>query len=142
METSNKKNITVQAKVNAPVDKVWELWTGPEHIKKWNAASPDWHTTTATNDLRVGGIFSSRMESRDGSMGFDFGGVYDEVKTNELISYTLGDERKVRVTFTEKDSSTNISEIFEAETTNPVEMQKAGWQAILDNFRKYVESGK
>ena len=141
METSNKTNITVQATVNAPVDKVWELWTGPEHIKKWNAALPDWHTPSATNDLREGGSFSYRMEARDGSMGFDFGGVYNEVKTNELIRYTLGDGRKVSVSFRYNRSNTDISEAFEAEKTNPVEMQKGGWQAILDNFKKYAESG-
>src|ERR1051326_7086123 len=136
----SKTNITVTANIKAPIEKVWELWNKPEHIIKWNYASPDWHTPRAENDLRVGGKFSSRMEARDGSFGFDFGGVYDAVKANELIEYTLGDERKVKITFTSQGDKTKIVESFEAESMNPVEMQKGGWQAILDNFKKYTES--
>ncbi len=140
METLNKTVITVETTVNAPVEKVWEFWSKPEHIKKWNAASDDWHTTKAENDLRVGGSFSARMEAKDGSFGFDFGGVYDAVTTNEYIEYTLGDGRNVKVNFTAKGNTTKVVESFEAESENPVEMQKGGWQAIMDNFKKYVET--
>jgi uncharacterized protein YndB with AHSA1/START domain len=132
--------ITVQTLVNAPVEKVWAYWSGPEHIMKWNNASDDWHTTSATNDLRKGGQFSSRMEARNGSFGFDFGGVYDEVKTNELIAYTIGDGRKVKVNFTKEGHATKVVETFEAEGTHSVEMQRGGWQNILDNFKKYTEA--
>jgi len=135
-----KTVITIDAVVNATNSKVWELWTSPQHIVKWNHASDDWHTTTATNDLKVGGKFNSRMEAKDGSFGFDFWGIYDEVVTNKKIAYTLGDDRKVDVTFTEKDSGVEIISSFEAENENPVEMQKTGWHLILNNFKKYVES--
>lgn len=135
-----KIQITVEAVINAPVEKVWEYWTKPEHITKWNSASPDWHTLHATNDLQPGGRFSARMEAKDGSFGFDFGGVYDEVKTNELITYTLSDERKVSIVFKSEGNTTNIVETFDAENENPVEMQRGGWQAILDNFKKYTEA--
>ncbi|HEV8286309.1 MAG TPA: SRPBCC family protein [Chitinophagaceae bacterium] len=140
METANKTTITVENTVKAPVQKVWKFWTLPEHITKWNAASDDWHTPFAENDLRVGGKFFSRMEAKDGSFGFDFGGVYDEVKTNELIEYTIGDGRKVVVHFTPNGNETKVVETFEAENTNPIEMQRGGWQAILDNFKKYTEA--
>src|SRR5258708_5082174 len=140
METATTTKITVAATVNAPVEKVWEFWAGPEHIRQWAAASDDWHTTRAENDLRVGGTFVSRMEAKDGSFGFDFGGVYDAVKTNELIEYTLGDGRKVVVNFSGKGNQTQVTEIFEAEGTNPIEMQRGGWQAILDNFKKDTET--
>lgn len=139
METQNKTVITVQTTINAPVEKVWEYWTKPGHITKWNSASDDWHTPRAENDLRVGGNFSSRMEARDGSMGFDFGGTYDDVKNNEYIEYTMGDGRKVKVNFSGNDKTTTVVESFDAESTNSVEMQKGGWQAILDNFKKYTE---
>ncbi|WP_300596823.1 SRPBCC family protein [Niabella sp.] len=132
--------ITVETTINAPVEKVWEYWTEPEHIKKWNSASDDWHTPHAENDLRTGGRFSSRMEARDGSMGFDFGGIYDEVKNHEQIDYTMGDGRKVTILFAGADNQTSITETFDAEQTNPVEMQQAGWQAILDNFKRYSEA--
>lgn len=132
-------NITVQVLVIAPIEKIWVFWTGPEHITKWNSASEDWHTPSATNDLCVGGKFSSRMEAKDGSMGFDFWGVYDEVKTNELIAYTMGDGRVAKIVFTSDGNSTKIVETFEAETENSVELQRDGWQAILDNFKKYTE---
>lgn len=140
METTNKTVITVETNVNAPVTKVWESWTKPEHIKKWNSASEDWHTPKAENDLRVGGAFSSRMEAKDGSFGFDFGGIYDEVKTNEIIAYTLGDGRKVKITFEVTDQGTKVTESFDAENENPVEMQREGWQSIMDNFKKYTEA--
>ena len=140
METQPKIVLTVENTVNAPVEKVWDYWTKPEHITHWNFASHDWHTPSATNDLRAGGRFSSRMEAKDGSMGFDFGGVYDEVRHHEYIECTLGDDRKVKTTFTPDGNQTRISESFETEGTNPLEMQQAGWQAILDNFKKYTEN--
>jgi uncharacterized protein YndB with AHSA1/START domain len=140
METTSTSSITVETKVQAPLKKVWQYWTVPEHITKWNQASDDWHSPYAENDLRTGGKFLSRMEARDGSFGFDFGGVYDNVKINELIEYTLGDGRKVSVRFTDNGNETRVVEMFEAEDTNPIEMQRGGWQAILDNFKKYVEA--
>lgn len=140
MSTQEKTIITVEADVNSPANKVWEYWNGPDHITKWCAASDDWHTPWAKSDLRKGGSFTSRMEAKDGSFGFDFGGTYDEVIPNEYIEYTIGDGRKVKITFTANGNSTHISESFEAETQNPIEMQRGGWQAILDNFKKYTES--
>lgn len=139
METANKTKVTVEATVNATVEKVWKYWTSPEHICKWNTASPEWHTPRAENDLNVGGKFTSRMEAKDGSMGFDFWGIYDEVKTNELIASTMGDGRMLKVVFTSANNATKIEETFEAETENPLEMQRGGWQAILNNFKKYTE---
>lgn len=144
MESKNKMTdkttITIDATVNAPIAAVWEYWTKPEHITKWNQASEDWHTPYAENDLRTGGKFISRMEARDGSFGFDFEGVYDDVKTNEKIDYTIADGRKVSVTFTPNGDGTDIVTSFEAEETNPVEMQRGGWQAILDSFKAYTET--
>ena len=140
MEATTRTSITVQNTVNAPVAKVWEYWTKPEHITKWNYASDDWHSPRAANDLRVGGTFSARMEAKDGSMGFDFSGIYDEVKTNELIEYKMEDGRKVSVKFTGSGNQTRVEETFDAENSNPIELQRGGWQAILDNFKKYVES--
>ena len=131
--------ITIETSVNAPIHKVWNYWTEPAHIKKWNNASPDWHTPAAENDLRIGGKFSSTMAAKDGSMSFDFWGEYTEVKPNEKIEYTLGDGRKVKILFTEDRKNVKIVESFEAESENPVEMQKGGWQAIMDNFKKYTE---
>ena len=138
--TNTPTKITVETTVNAPVEKVWKSWGEPEHIKNWCAASEDWHAPKAENDLRTGGKFSTRMEAKDGSFGFDFGGIYDNVKKNELIEYTIGDGRKVQVTFSPSGDQTKIVETFDAETTNSVEMQRGGWQAILDNFKKYTES--
>lgn len=135
-----KHAIKISTTVKAPVEEVWKCWTEPEHIKKWNNASEDWHTTTAVNDLRAGGTFLSRMEAKDGSFGFDFSGVYDEVKLYEIIAYSLGDERKVRITFKRNGESTDIVEVFDAESTNTIEMQQAGWQSILDNFKHYTET--
>jgi len=139
MKDENKQTIIVKRIINVPIEKVWQYWTEPEHIKKWNSASEDWHTTFAENDLRVGGKFLSRMEAKDGSVGFDFWGIYDEVKLYEVIESTLGDERKVKVTFVGKEEYTEVTESFEAEDINSIEMQQAGWQAILDNFKKYTE---
>ncbi len=140
MTTTDKTIITIAATINAPVEKVWSFWTSPEHITQWNHASDDWHTTSATNDLRVGGAFTSHMAAKDGSFGFDFGGVYDEVVTHQKIAYTLGDDRKVEITFSSNGNETEVVESFEAEIENAVELQRGGWQAILDNFKKYVEA--
>jgi uncharacterized protein YndB with AHSA1/START domain len=137
-----KTLITIEATVKAPVEKVWECWSSPEDIKQWNSASPDWHTPFAENDLRTGGKFVSRMEAKDGSVGFDFGGEYDEVITNKLIRYTMGDGRNVTVEFTEVGNETRVVESFEAEEVNSIELQRAGWQSILNNFKSYVESKK
>lgn len=140
METQEKTMITVETVIDAPVEKVWDFWAKPEHITKWNNASDDWHTPRAENDLRPGGSFVSRMEAKDGSTGFDFGGVYDVVRKHEYIEYTMGDGRKVMVTFSPQGKRTKVVEKFEAESENSLEMQKGGWQAILDNFKKYTEA--
>ncbi|HRH11254.1 MAG TPA: SRPBCC family protein [Bacteroidia bacterium] len=140
MTTSPKQKITVETSVKTPIEKVWNVWTTPEHIMQWNNASPDWHTPKAENDLRKGGKFLSKMEAKDGSFGFEFWGIYDEIDHLALISYTMGDGRKAEVSFSAEGNQTKITETFEAESENPIEMQKAGWQAILDNFKKYAES--
>ena len=140
METNNYSQIHVETLLKAPIEKAWIYWTEPEHIKKWNNASDDWHTPFAENDVRVGGKFLSRMEAKDGSFGFDFSGIYEEVKINEIISYTLGDGRKVSITFLSQENKTRIIETFDAEATNSIELQQKGWQAILDNFKKYIEA--
>lgn len=137
---TDKTKLTVETKVDAPIEKVWEFWTRPEHIKKWNNASPEWHTPKAENDLRKGGNFCSRMEAKDGSMGFDFGGTYDEVVPNKNIKFTFDDGRKVDIAFAKANNGVTITETFEPESQNPVDMQRQGWQSILDNFKKYVES--
>lgn len=140
METATKTMITIESVIDAPVEKVWKFWTGTEHITRWNNASDDWHTPRAENDLRVGGKFLSRMEAKDGSFGFDFWGIYDQVEVNKLIEYTLGDGRKCITHFSGEGNTTKVVTTFEAEGTNPVDMQRTGWQAILDNFKKYTES--
>ncbi|WP_281226824.1 SRPBCC family protein [Flavobacterium aquiphilum] len=132
--------ITVQSNINAPIDKVWECWTSPEHITKWNNASDDWHTPYAENDLRTGGKFKSTMAAKDGSMSFDFEGEYTLVSQNKDIQYLMADGRKVEVSFKETSNGVEIIESFDPETLNPEEMQRGGWQAILDNFKKYTES--
>ncbi len=134
-------NITVEATVNAPVAEVWRAYTTPADIVQWNAASDDWHTTRAEVDLRVGGDFMSRMEARDGSAGFDFAGTYTDVVPNERIAYSFGDRTSV-VTFAESNAVTTVSITFVAEDTHEVEMQRAGWQAILDRFTQHVESSR
>jgi uncharacterized protein YndB with AHSA1/START domain len=139
METGNNVKITIETTVHKPVAEVWKYWNEPQHITKWCAASDDWHAPKAENDLRVGGRFVTRMEAKDGSFGFDFGGVYDEVRINEFISYSMEDGRKVTITFISQENDTKVIETFDAEATNPIEMQQAGWQAILDNFKKYSE---
>jgi uncharacterized protein YndB with AHSA1/START domain len=140
MEQKEKTRITVEAVVHAPMEMVWALWTTPEHITKWNHASDDWHTPRAENDLRVGGRFLYRMEARDGSSGFDFEGAYSVVIIQELIGYTMDDGRTVRIAFTRSANATLVTESFDAEDHNPVEMQRFGWQAILNNFKRYAES--
>jgi len=139
METDKKTKITIEATVKAPLETVWKLWTTPEDITKWNSASDDWHTTRAENDLRKGGKFVSRMEAKDGSVGFDFSGIYDEVIPNKRIAYTLEDSRKADIIFEDKGEKTHITQTFEAESENPVDMQRDGWQAIMNNFKKYAE---
>ncbi len=136
------EQITIKANVKASAKKVWELWTNPKHIVKWNSPSEDWHTTRAENDLRVGGQFLSRMEAKDGSFGFDFAGTYSEVKPLKRIVYTLGDDREAEIDFKEGQESTEIIIVFDAENQNPIDMQRDGWQAILDNFKNYTENNE
>jgi uncharacterized protein YndB with AHSA1/START domain len=131
--------ITVEVQVAAPIDLVWQAWTTPEDIKQWNAASDDWHTTAATVDLHVGGAFSSRMEARDGSMGFDFAGTYTTIIEHKLIECAFGD-RTMQVEFLTGDSKVTVRETFDAEDTHSQEQQRYGWQAILDRFARYTEA--
>jgi uncharacterized protein YndB with AHSA1/START domain len=140
METQEKTTITVENTIDAPINKVWEYWTTPAHITHWNYAIDTWHCPWAKNDLRPGGSFSARMEAKDGTMGFDFGGIYDVVRPFEYIEYTIGDGRKVNVRFSAEENGTHVVESFEAENMNPIEMQRGGWQTILDNFKKYIEA--
>lgn len=138
MEPATK--ITIEAIVNAPVEKVWEYWSKPEHITQWAFASDDWHAPKAENDLKTGGTFSTTMAAKDGSFSFDFGGVYTKVEQYSQIEYTVGDGRTVEISFTDLGNATRVVETFEAENMNSIEMQKGGWQAILDNFKKHVEN--
>ena len=131
--------ITVETLVNAPIATVWRAWITPENIVQWNSASPDWHTPRATVDLRVGGTFSSRMEAKDGSMGFDFEGTYTRIDEHELIECSFGG-RTLRVEFIMGEQGVTVRETFEAETTHPAEQQRQGWQAILDNFARHVHA--
>ena len=140
MDTIENTTVTVEALVNAPVEKVWESWTEPQHITKWCQASDDWHVPYAENDVRKDGKFKTTMAAKDGSFSFDFEGVYTQVEKNKVIAYALSDGRQVRVTFTSQGNQTGVVESFETEAQNPVEMQRAGWQAILDNFKKYTEA--
>jgi len=130
--------ITVEKLVKAPVEAVWQAWTTPDDIKQWNAASDDWHTTKASVDLRVGGAFSSRMEAKDGSMGFDFAGTYTKVLPLRLIEASFGD-RVLLVEFDLCADGVTVRETFDAESTHSVEQQRGGWQAILENFARHVE---
>jgi uncharacterized protein YndB with AHSA1/START domain len=132
--------VTVEADINAPIEKVWRYYTEPNHITKWNNASSDWHTPWAKNDLKVGGDFAYRMESRVTKEGFEFGGKYTEVKNHEIISYVMQDGRKARAEFHQKGDRTHLKVTFDPEEENPVQMQREGWQAILNNFKRYVES--
>ena len=131
--------IVVETNVAAPVQEVWRAYTTPADIKQWNAASDDWHTTAATVDLREGGAFSSRMEAKDGSMGFDFAGTYTKVIDQKLIEYAFGD-RTAQVEFTPGANGVTVRVAFDGEQTHPFEQQRAGWQAILDNFARHVEA--
>lgn len=131
--------ITVETIVNAPIAKVWSAYTTPDDIKQWNAAADDWHTTKASVDLRVGGAFSSRMEAKDGSFGFDFAGTYTKITPNELIEYAFGD-RNASVAFVPGAHGVTVRVTFDPEKENSIEMQRGGWQAILNNFAKYVEA--
>jgi len=131
--------IIVRTSVHAPLATVWRAYTTPADIVQWNAASADWHTTTASVDLRVGGTFSSRMEAKDGSFGFDFSGTYTAVEPHRLLAYAFGD-RTARIEFAEGGDGVTVTVTFDAETEHPMEQQQAGWQAILDNFRRHVES--
>ena len=140
MSTENKTSITVDATVNAPIEKVWKCWTDPADIIQWCFASDDWCAPHAENDLRKGGSFMTRMESKDGKIGFDFGGVYDDVRNHELIAYTMGDGRQVKISFTGNGNQTHVVETFDPENMHSHEMQRAGWQAILDNFKKHAEN--
>lgn len=133
--------ITVEKTVCAPLDRVWKAYTTPEDIVQWNAASDDWHTTKASVDLRVGGVFSSRMEARDGSVGFDFAGTYTKVVAGRLLEYSFGD-RVAKVEFTEFPGGVKVRVAFDAEETHSVEQQQGGWQAILDNFARHAEGRK
>ena len=134
------KQITVETTLMAGISKIWNYWTQPEHITKWNFASDDWHCPKATNDLRVGGKMSSRMEAKDGSFGFDFEGVYDEIIEYNKITYSLEDGRKVTTIFKNNNEYATVTTTFDADKENPIEMQQNGWQAILNNFKKYVEA--
>jgi uncharacterized protein YndB with AHSA1/START domain len=140
METTQKTAITVEATVKAPIEKVWKYWTEPKHITLWCQASEDWHVPYADNDVKTGGKFKTTMAAKDGSFSFDFGGVYTEVIENKLIAYTIEDGRKVNIIFTAAGNEVKITETFEAENENPIEMQKGGWQAILDSYKKYTET--
>ncbi|MDQ8053223.1 MAG: SRPBCC family protein [Pedobacter sp.] len=133
------EKITVEVIVAAPIEKVWEYWTSPAHLTKWVFASGDWHAPYAENELMIDGRFKTRMEAKDGSAGFDFEGVYTNIEHHRLIEYKLGDEREVEIEFLDNGTQVHIIETFDAETVNPIAMQKNGWQAILDNFKKYVE---
>ncbi|MDO6392252.1 SRPBCC family protein [Pontibacter sp. BT731] len=138
--TSKNTTITISANIQAPVAKVWQCWTEPQHITQWNNASADWYTPRAENDLRVGGTFLSRMEAKDGSMGFDFTGTYTDVQEHARIAYILEDGRTVTISFEPNGTETRLTEVFDADPSHSVEMQQAGWQAILDNFKNYVEA--
>ncbi|MDZ4822833.1 MAG: SRPBCC family protein [Flavobacteriales bacterium] len=140
METTTAKAITVETTVNAPVEKVWKLWNGPEHIIQWNNASDDWHNPKSENDVRVGGKFKHTMAAKDGSVSFDFEGTYTTVREHERLEYTIADGRKVQVTFTAEGNSTKVVETFEMENENSEELQRGGWQAILGSFKKYAEA--
>lgn len=133
--------ITVETTVAAPAEEVWRAYTTPEDIKKWNAASDDWHTTAATVDLRVGGAFSSRMEAKDGSMGFDFAGTYTNIVPYKLIEYSFGD-RAAQIEFSTSPNGVRVQVTFDAENTHSIEQQRGGWQAILDNFARHVSAAK
>lgn len=132
--------ITIEVTIQASVERVWKYWTTPADIVRWNNATDDWHTPRAVNDLRIGGRFNSRMEAKDGSSGFDFAGIYDNVVLHKKIDYTLDDGRKVHIAFAAGKKQTTLTETFEAESEYPPEMQREGWLSILNNFKRYVET--
>jgi uncharacterized protein YndB with AHSA1/START domain len=132
--------ITVETIINAPLNSVWKKWTSPEHVQHWNFASPDWHCPTAKTDLHVGGEFHYEMAARDGSMSFDFWGTFLQIEEQKSLDILIGDGRKMKVTFASTEMGTKVTEQFEPENENPKEMQQAGWQQILDNFKAYVEA--
>ncbi len=138
--SDGKSTILVSTKINAPLQKVWSYWNDPNHITQWYFASDEWHAPNAENDLQIGGKFKTRMEAKDGSFGFDFAGTYTSVIPEKEIQYALEDGRKVKNTFSEEEGKTVVTQTFEPEKMNAPEMQKTGWQAILDNFKKYTES--
>lgn len=140
MSTATTNTITVRTTVKAPASKAWTYWTAPEHATQWSFADDSWHAPYAENDLRVGGNFKTTLAAKDGSFSFDFAGTYTAVKENELLEFVLGDGRKVQVIFTANGDETTIVETFDPESENPLEMQRAGWQAFLDNYKKYVEA--
>ena len=139
MENTTKTKITVEVTVNAPIEKIWEKFNTPAHITKWYAASDDWHAPAAENDFKVGGKSNTRMEAKDGSVGFDFEWTYTKIKDHEAIDYTIVDGRTVSINFQNTDNGVKITETFEAEDVNSIELQQGGWQAILNNFKKYAE---
>ena len=132
--------ITIETTINAPIAQVWEKWTSPEHVQNWNFASPDWHCPKATTDLQAGGEFHYEMASKDGSMSFDFWGTFQRIEEQKSLEIVIGDGRKMQVTFETTEAGTKVTEQFEPENQNPPEMQQAGWQMILDNFKTYAES--
>lgn len=134
------ERITVQTTVDAPITRVWKTYTTPEDIMQWNAASHDWHTPKACVDLREGGAFSSRMEAKDGSVGFDFAGTYTRIVPHKLIGYAFGD-RQAEVEFLDGKDGVTVRVTFDAEQTHSIEQQRGGWQAILENFKRHVEAG-
>jgi uncharacterized protein YndB with AHSA1/START domain len=136
----SRTKIKIEAVIAGPASQVWEAWTNPAHITQWNFASDDWCCPSATNDLKVGGRYCARMEAKDGSFGFDFEAIYDEILAFEKLAMTLGDGRSVTTTFEPNGKTTKVTTVFEAEEENPVAMQRDGWQAILNNFKKYVEA--
>lgn len=140
VKTEKSPAITVENMVKADAEKVWELWTKPEHIKNWCNASEDWHAPHAENDVRAGGRFKTTMAAKDGSFSFDFEGIYSVAKHAEALEYAMADGRHVSIQFIKQNDGTKIIETFDPETTNSLDMQRSGWQAILDNFKKYAES--
>ncbi|AWO02059.1 polyketide cyclase [Chitinophaga alhagiae] len=140
METKKRTEITIEALVQAPIEKVWQYFNEPEHIMQWAFASEDWHAPASSNDLRPGGKFSTTMAAKDGSFSFDFGGVYSDVQKHQRIAYEMSDGRKVKVTFAPEGGGIKVVQAFEAEDENPVEMQREGWQTILNNFKKHTET--
>ena len=140
MKDQTTSAITIETTVNAPIEKVWKTWAEPEHITKWCQASDDWHAPNSENDLRTGGKFKTTMAAKDGSFSFDFGGTYTDVVDHKKIAYSLDDNRKVVIHFSSEGNTTKIVETFDPESVNSIDMQRDGWQAILNNFKKYTES--